>query len=115
MSSVLYGGVKYIRVRHAIFCKLCKDTIESNGYHDFKYCSCGAIAIDDCRILGNPKDVEERNVYCANIDGKKVWLPEDAYLNLQDNSKQNAREVKSRESQGNSDLAKEATEGGSSN
>lgn len=114
MSSVLYGGLKYIRVRHAIFCKLCKDTIESKGYHDFKYCSCGAIAIDDGRVLGDPKDVESRNIYCATVNGKKLWLPEDAYLNIESNSKQNAREVEIRESEGNSDLAKEATEGGSS-
>lgn len=114
MSSLLYGGVKYIRVRHAIFCLLCKHTIESKGYHDFKYCSCGAIAIDDGRVIGNPKDIEERNIYSANVDGKKIWLPEYAYLNIQSNSKQNAREVKVRESEGNSDIVKEATEGGSS-
>jgi len=114
MSSVSYGGVKYIRVRHAVHCLLCKDTIESKGYHDFKYCSCGAIAIDDGRVLGDPKDVETRNIYCATINGKKLWLPEDAYLNLQNNSNQNAREVKGRESEGNSDLTKEATEGRSS-
>lgn len=114
MSSIVYGGVKYIRVRHAIFCKLCKDTIESKGYHDFKYCSCGAIAIDDGRVLGDPKDVETRNIYCATVNGKKLWLPEDAYLNIDNKSNQDAREVKIRESEGNSDVAKEATEGGSS-
>jgi hypothetical protein len=114
MTSLIYGGVKYLRVRHAIFCKLCKDTIESKGYHDFKYCSCGAIAIDDGRVLGDPKDIETRNIYSAIINGKQIWLPEEAYLNIDNNSKQNAREVKVRESKGNSNLAKEATEGGSS-
>jgi hypothetical protein len=114
MFSVIYGGVKYIRVRHAIFCLLCKDTLESKEYHDFKYCSCGAIAIDDGRVLGDPKDIETRNIYCANVNGKTLWLPEEAYLNIDNNSKQNAREVKSREGERNSYLTKEATEGGSS-
>ncbi len=91
MSSLVYGGVKYIRVRHAIFCKVCKDTIESRGYHDFKYCSCRSIAIDDTRVLGSPKDIEERNIYCATLNGKQVWLPEDSYLNIDNNSNQNAR------------------------
>ena len=84
---MIYGGVKYIRVRHAVFCKLCKDTIESKGSHDFKYCSCGAIAIDDDRVLGDPKDVETRNIYCASVNGKKLWLPEDAYLNIHNKTK----------------------------
>jgi len=114
MFSVIYGGVKYIRVRHAIFCLLCKDTLESKEYHDFKYCSCGAIAIDDGRVLGDPKDIETRNIYCANVNGKTLWLPEDAYLNLQNNSNQNAREVESRESNGDSDPFEKATQGGSS-
>jgi hypothetical protein len=91
MSSLVYGGVKYIRVRHAIFCKVCKDTIESRGYHDFKYCSCGSIAIDDTRVLGSPEDIEERNIYCATLNGKQVWLPDDAYLIIVNNSNQNAR------------------------
>jgi hypothetical protein len=114
MSSVIYGGVKYIRVRHAVHCLLCKDTIESKGYHDFKYCSCGTIGIDDGRVLGDPKDMEPRNIYCANVNGKKLWLPEDAYLNIYSTNKQNAREIEVRESERNSDLTKEATEGGSS-
>lgn len=114
MLSLVYGGVKYIRVRNAIFCKLCKDTIESKGYHDFRYCSCGSIAIDDERVLGDPKDIETRNIYCATVNGKKLWLPEDAYLNIDNKSKQNAREVQGGESEGNSYLAKEATEGRSS-
>jgi len=91
MSSLVYAGVKYIRVRHAIFCKLCKDTIESREYHDLKYCSCGAIAIDDDRIIGDKKHIESRNVYCATVNGKQLWLPEDAYLNIDNNSNQNAR------------------------
>jgi hypothetical protein len=111
---MIYGGVKYFLVRHAIFCKLCKGTIESKGVHDFKYCSCGTIAIDDERRIGNPDYMETRNIYCATINGKKIWLPEDAYLNIDTTYKQNAREVESGESNGNSDPLEKATEGGSS-
>ena len=114
MSSLVFGGVKYIRVRHAVHCLLCKDTIESNDYHDFNYCSCGAIAIDDGRVIGDPKDIETRNIYCANVNGKKLWLPEEAYLNKDNNSKQNAREVESRESNGDSNSFEKATKGRSS-
>ena len=114
MPNIIYGGVKYIRVRHAIHCLLCKDTIESKGYHDFKYCSCGAIGIDDGRVLGDPKDMETRNIYCANVNGKTLWLPEDAYLNLHTTNKQNAREIEVRESNGDSDPFEKATQGGSS-
>ena len=114
MLSIVYGGVKYNLIRNAIFCRLCKDTIESKGYHDFRDCSCGAISIDDGRVLGDPMNIETRNIYCAIINGKKVWLPEHAYLNIDNKDKQNGREVEVRESQGNSDLAEKATEGGSS-
>ena len=93
MSSLVYGGIKYLRVRHAIYCKLCKDTIESKCYHDFKYCKCGAIAIDDARTLGSLDDMEDRSMYSANINGKLVWLPEDAYLNLNLVKLQNASEI----------------------
>ena len=29
MPSITYGGVEYIQVRHALYCKKCKETIES--------------------------------------------------------------------------------------
>ena len=32
--------------RNAIQCKHCGDIIESYSRHDFKYCSCGACAVD---------------------------------------------------------------------
>ena len=80
MPSIVYGGVKYTQIRHAIQCKRCLETIESKDIHDFKYCSCGAVGIDGGmsegnRILGNLADVEERSVYCANVGNKKLWLP----------------------------------------
>ncbi|MDF9507249.1 hypothetical protein P5808_30140 [Bacillus cereus] len=47
--------------RNKIQCKKCGDVIESRFSHDFKYCSCGAIAIDGgldyARITGEPEDV----------------------------------------------------------
>uniref|UniRef100_A0A6C0I7P8 DUF7695 domain-containing protein n=1 Tax=viral metagenome TaxID=1070528 RepID=A0A6C0I7P8_9ZZZZ len=77
---MLYAGVKYTQVRHAVFCKKCKQTIESKHIHDFKYCSCGAVGIDGGissgnRILGNPSDIEDRRMYCATVRKKKIWLP----------------------------------------
>jgi hypothetical protein len=77
MPSLLYGGVRYTQVRHAIYCKLCKDTLESKSNHDFKMCSCGAVGIDSDRIIGSLENIEQRSVYCAFINGKKLWLPQE--------------------------------------
>jgi len=65
-----YGGVKYTKVRHAIQCKSCKQTIEAPG---FKMCQCSKVGIDDDRILGT--EYEDRSVYAAKINGKTIWLP----------------------------------------
>jgi hypothetical protein len=80
MRSLVYGGVRYSQVRHAIYCKLCKDTIESKHPGDFKMCSCGSIGIDGGieqgnRILGSIENMEQRSMYCASVNGKTVWLP----------------------------------------
>ena len=81
MSSIIYGGVRYIQVRNAIYCKKCQTTIESKDVHDFKICLCGAVGIDGGisgnRILGNISYIEPRSMYCAVVDKKKWWLPED--------------------------------------
>lgn len=82
MPYILYGGVKYEQVRHAILCKKCKDTIESKSVHDFKYCSCGAVGIDGGvlagnHILGDILDIEPRSMYRAVINGKELWLPQE--------------------------------------
>jgi hypothetical protein len=123
MTSVVFGGIKYIQTRHAVYCKLCKDTIQSNFIHDFKLCSCKSAGIDGGilpgnRILGKLEDIESRSVYCATVKGKLVFLPyyvlETAYLNNIEKYNQDAREVKGRASYGDSDLVKEVTEGGSS-
>ena len=71
---MIYGGVKYYKVRHALYCKKCFVTIESTG--SLVYCSCGAIGIDEDRILGDLEDMEDRSMYVATVRGKRVWLPE---------------------------------------
>ena len=55
------------------------DTIESNYRYDFKYCSCRTIGIAGGisrgnRILGNLADMENRSMYCAIVQNKKIWL-----------------------------------------
>lgn len=123
MPSLIYGGLKYIQIRHAVYCKLCKDTVESMSNYDFKMCSCNSVGVDgglgNCnRIIGPLENMEQRSVYCTYVNGKRLWLPpeiiETAHLNRIEKYKQNAREVEVRESEGNSDFAKEVTEGGSS-
>lgn len=46
-----------IILRNAVQCLKCDDIIESHHVHDFKYCSCGNIAVDGgreyLRRLGN--------------------------------------------------------------
>lgn len=50
-------------IRNAIRCKKCGDVIESKTAHDFKFCSCGACAVDGghdyLRRCGNREDWEE--------------------------------------------------------
>ena len=46
-----------------IRCKKCGDTIESTHRHDFKFCKCGAVAVDGgkdyLRRCGNRENWEE--------------------------------------------------------
>ena len=50
-------------IRNAIRCKKCGDIIESQTVHDFKFCSCGACAVDGghdyLRRCGNLEDWED--------------------------------------------------------
>lgn len=83
--SIIYGGVRYIQVRHAMKCKLCEDTIESKSQHDFKWCKCGAIGVDGgigCgnRILGDLKNMEDRRMWKSEGPGKRYYLPEEEIL-----------------------------------
>jgi len=53
-------------LKNRIRCRKCGDTIESTYRHDFKWCSCGAVAVDGgldyLRRLGEPDDAEEISV-----------------------------------------------------
>lgn len=76
---IVYGGVKYFRVRHAIICKSCTQEIESKGPRDYVTCACGAVAVDggvDGRIIGAIGTFEDRSVY-RSLNG--LFLPLDAY------------------------------------
>jgi len=50
-------------ITNKIKCKKCGDVIESTHVHDFKWCSCGAVAVDGgreyLRRVGNKEDWEE--------------------------------------------------------
>lgn len=50
-------------IRNGIKCKLCGDILESKSRYDFKFCSCGKVAIDGGHFYlkrsGNPNDWEE--------------------------------------------------------
>jgi hypothetical protein len=81
MSSILYGGLRYTKIRHAVFCKKCKNTIESVSQHDYKLCPCGAVGIDGGilegnRFIGNQNDMESRCMYKAILNKKEIWLPQ---------------------------------------
>ena len=39
-------------------------------------CKCGAIGVDEGRMLGCLEDMEPRSMYVATIIGKKIWLPQ---------------------------------------
>ena len=81
MSTILFGGIKYKQIRHAVYCKLCTDTIESTSVHDCKFCKCGAVGVDGGivpgnHILGNLAHAENRSMYRATLGTKMFWLPE---------------------------------------
>ena len=77
-AELVYGGVKYKKVRHAVLCRICKETIESSDKyaHDYKLCTCGSVGIDNDRVIGSIENMEDRSVYCAKVNGKTLWLPE---------------------------------------
>ena len=77
---VRWGGVNYQQVRHALYCKLCKDTLQSNHTRDFKMCTCGSIGIDggiEGRCIGDIETMESRSMYCAYFGKTLIWLPQD--------------------------------------
>ena len=64
-------------VRNRIKCAKCGDIIESYSVHDFKFCKCGAIAVDGghdyLRRLG------EREDWIDMSETKEVEEPEEPY------------------------------------
>ncbi len=60
---VIKGGIFMKIIANKIKCKKCGEIIESKHRHDFKFCKCGAVAVDDgkdyLRRLGYDKDYEE--------------------------------------------------------
>jgi hypothetical protein len=81
-AELVYGGVKYKKARHAVLCKICKETIECSdkNVHDYKLCRCGSVGIDNDRLIGSLENMEDRSVYCAKVAGKTIWLPPKGFL-----------------------------------
>lgn len=56
-------------VKNAARCKRCGDIIESEYTHDFKFCKCGAIAVDGGHsyikrcFKYSPTDIEDMSEY----------------------------------------------------
>ena len=50
-----------------IQCNMCGDVIESISVHDFKWCKCGAVAVDGgheyMKRCGNPEDITELSIF----------------------------------------------------
>lgn len=62
---------------NAIKCKVCGDLIESEHRHDYKTCSCGAVAVDGGheyqRVVGEPYNIENMAVWTSN----PFWVSND--------------------------------------
>ena len=54
-------------IKNAIQCKKCGDIIESKYTHDFKFCSCGACAVDGGHVYlrrsGYPDNWEDLSIF----------------------------------------------------
>ena len=62
-------------IRNRIKCKKCGEIIESTRRHDFKFCKCGAVAVDGgkdyLRRVGNKDDYEELIEYEGRDDDEE--------------------------------------------
>ena len=62
-------------IRNRIKCKKCGEIIESTNRHDFKFCKCGAVAVDGgkdyLRRVGNKDDYEELIEYEGRDDDEE--------------------------------------------
>ena len=81
MSAIIYGGLKYTKVRAAIYCKRCKSTMTSTYEHDYKMCPCDTVGIDGgpkgTTLIGPLTEMEDRSMYCATAaDKTQIWLPQ---------------------------------------
>lgn len=61
-----------------IKCKKCGEIIESVSVHDFKFCKCGAVAVDGghdyLRRCGNLEDFEDLSEY------ENIWFMKQAVM-----------------------------------
>ena len=56
-------------IRNAIRCKKCGEVIESKSVHDFKFCSCGACAVDGGHeYLRRCGELEDWEVMAETVD-----------------------------------------------
>jgi len=72
-------------IHNRIRCKSCGDIIESVFGHDFRYCSCRAVAVDGgrsyLRRVGELNKIEERSVVeYENLPGLGIDFPLDYWL-----------------------------------
>ena len=62
-------------IRNRIKCKKCGEIIESTSRHDFKFCKCGAVAVDGgkdyLRRVGSKDDYEELIEYEGSDDDEE--------------------------------------------
>jgi hypothetical protein len=58
---------KYKIIRNSVRCLKCNEEIESTHRHDFKWCSCGNIAVDGgkdyCKRSGGIGKYEDTSIY----------------------------------------------------
>jgi hypothetical protein len=81
MSAIIYGGLKYTKVRAAIYCKRCQSTVTSSHDRDYKMCPCDTVGIDGgpatTRLIGPYQEMETRSMYVATTPTKtNIWLPQ---------------------------------------
>lgn len=60
-------------VRNRIKCKKCGEIIESTSRHDFKFCKCGAVAVDGGKdyLRRSKEDYEELVEYEGSDDDEE--------------------------------------------
>lgn len=65
-------------IKNAIKCKKCGNVIESTSVHDFKFCSCGSVAVDGGHdylrrsFKNSQDDFEELSEYIDVEDDKST-------------------------------------------